>query len=519
MNSIEFKLNINIILDELAKYNPVSTLNKPDEIVLTAVRAFPSPDEEFQNDIIYISSYNSIAEIKTDKSPIFICCEASDEEILNNKNHNIIFIKDFESSKNLFNLLLTIFEKYHSWNQRLLNVIIYNGTKKELLDLGAEMLLNPIALFNNSLELITYAGQLPDDYHGTIWEQILEHGYTPLENYPSDYKKKLFNELSKKKSPYIYKNDYYDKHTQLNANLFIENKHVGFFGSIDINAPFTSGQQYIVDHLKIITEAFILNQNDFMFLSGSYDSMLKRMIEGYYVEEKAVAYHLRKLGWNLNSSFYLLVFENVVQDFSDQMLYKTYKYRIDQFFKNCITSPMDGYLITLLTKENYQLEQPEVLREFNKLLKGISLKCGISLEFDNFIDLNYYFRQATSAIREGKKNSEKNQNDDYCYFYHNLFLEDLVFSLGSKAPLRSFCHPKIISLKEYDINSNSEYLKTLYYYLLNGKNIASASEALYIHRNTLNYRIGRIKEIIELDIDDDKHLFHLLISCRLADFL
>jgi DNA-binding PucR family transcriptional regulator len=57
-------------------------------------------------------------------------------------------------------------------------------------------------------------------------------------------------------------------------------------------------------------------------------------------------------------------------------------------------------------------------------------------------------------------------------------------------------------LYEIDLEGSSQLLKTLREYFIQGGNILQTSKNLFIHRNTLQYRLERIETIIMMDIND-----------------
>ena len=79
------------------------------------------------------------------------------------------------------------------------------------------------------------------------------------------------------------------------------------------------------------------------------------------------------------------------------------------------------------------------------------------------------------------------------------------------------CSPKILALKAYDIQHHSEYCKTLETYLDTHLNAVQASQRLFIHRSTFLYRLDRIRELINIDFDDSRQLFYLMLSFRLLE--
>ena len=83
--------------------------------------------------------------------------------------------------------------------------------------------------------------------------------------------------------------------------------------------------------------------------------------------------------------------------------------------------------------------------------------------------------------------------------YHDYFTEDLVYTIEKGTNIRSFCHPQILVLKEHDEATGSEYVKTVYNFLLFGRNLTNTADNLFIHRNTLTYRLSKIKELTDIE--------------------
>ena len=74
-------------------------------------------------------------------------------------------------------------------------------------------------------------------------------------------------------------------------------------------------------------------------------------------------------------------------------------------------------------------------------------------------------------------------------------------------------------LVEADRKDNSELLKTLHHYLNNNCNLLKTSESLFIHRNTLIYRLNLIRNKLYKNIDDSLVRHELFLSIIAAKFL
>ncbi len=88
----------------------------------------------------------------------------------------------------------------------------------------------------------------------------------------------------------------------------------------------------------------------------------------------------------------------------------------------------------------------------------------------------------------------------------------VVETLMRAGQLEDFLEPKILKLQEYDAKNHTSYLKTLYAYLRHSRKPLLACNDLHIHRNTLDYRIQRIEEMIHVNWNDGDEAFRLFLS-------
>ena len=79
------------------------------------------------------------------------------------------------------------------------------------------------------------------------------------------------------------------------------------------------------------------------------------------------------------------------------------------------------------------------------------------------------------------------------------------------------CHEKLLVLKKSDEEQNTEYVKTLSVYLDHHLNAVQSAKTLFIHRSTFLYRLEKIKDVLESDLEDPEELLYLMLSLRLMD--
>lgn len=133
-------------------------------------------------------------------------------------------------------------------------------------------------------------------------------------------------------------------------------------------------------------------------------------------------------------------------------------------------------------------------------MKNFSQQEGVLIGISNaFSDIEHfadYFDQAYQAIEIGLNFSPK--QTVFCYIDYQFF--DLLSKTENPDRLGHFCHPALALLRKYDHENATQLYQTLLVYLEQGCSIKDTSDALYIHRNSLTYRLNRIEQICGIDL-------------------
>ena len=89
----------------------------------------------------------------------------------------------------------------------------------------------------------------------------------------------------------------------------------------------------------------------------------------------------------------------------------------------------------------------------------------------------------------------------------------LLFQLEHHPDLQIFKGEILDSLLAYE--GSGDLVKTLEVFFEHNGNLSQAAEALYIHRNTLIYRMERIAEITGLDLDNTETRLAVQLALRI----
>lgn len=104
-------------------------------------------------------------------------------------------------------------------------------------------------------------------------------------------------------------------------------------------------------------------------------------------------------------------------------------------------------------------------------------------------------------------------------FFGDVSLYGLLLNVNEPDMLTQFCDQWLSTLIDYDAQHNTDLLPTLSAYFANNGNMARTAHLLNIHRNTLVYRLGRITEILQLDMDDSNVRLNLHLALKIHRLL
>lgn len=140
---------------------------------------------------------------------------------------------------------------------------------------------------------------------------------------------------------------------------------------------------------------------------------------------------------------------------------------------------------------------------------------GISSTFsdNNLIRTHYNLLLKLLELAKQKESSKR------VFYFPDYKYYTLFDDMASKNLLSFSRHPALDMLIQYDRKKGSELYQTLRVFTKCGFNKAKTSEELFLHRNTVNYRISQIEQICGLDLSTTDELFALQFSFLVDAYL
>lgn len=141
----------------------------------------------------------------------------------------------------------------------------------------------------------------------------------------------------------------------------------------------------------------------------------------------------------------------------------------------------------------------------------ITVSIGISAQIDDPLDIAANYQEVRTVLKLSKKMNGEGKIAFWSDFEIYLLLE----KLGK--PVERYYQMKLGALQE--AKNYKELLATLKAYLDCQGNSMEAAKKLYIHRNTLRYRLQRIEKILGRDLMQADERFTLLLAIKVGELI
>lgn len=422
---------------------------------------------------------------------------------------------------NIINKIFYIFDRYQSW---LISITSYNKDSakdyiEHALEETATFIKSSVCIldynFSSRLSAHGLKKNIGEEDIGLVKKTMVEANWDNLyENWDSLYiDNPLFDQTYQTDGLQRYSIYDIDDILFFYINLKFEGRFIGRF---NIQTPqFMEGagfSQIISELYNLIIDSYRqyylqkINENNKSDLS----KLLSMLMNDEHCDQKELNRELASIGW-LNEHHYQLLKIVPLPLRSKVTELQFIKHDAEYNFSNCIAiTRKDSVMCIINTSIPASSAYEEVLPVF---LRDFCCKAGISSVFQNISEISMYIPQTNLALELGSL-----KDPHYWYYYFKDYAILCVFQkILEVFPADSIANHHIFTLKKYDDeHPGMECIKTLAEYLKANGHVVHTADKLFIHRTTVMYRLNKIKEMTNLDLNDWYVRFDLLLSLQLT---
>lgn len=447
----------------------------------------------------------------------------------------------FVCAENTVDIYVRIIEMYINvtqWAERLEMALIEKKSLQEIVVIAGELLINPFIILDSSLSVLAYTEKIDAD--DATFRRTIELGYTPLdvvEKITRQRKNSKARQYGNVRFPgntlYASPPDLINNYNKLFRNISDAKGTVvaGIYMHCTVREE-TAGQRDLLEYFADIVTHYFQNppehEREVEMDSFDYERYFLYILEGRHVEDITPSELASRMGLPLEGEFNLFVMCSI-NTVSGQYVLRQVREKLLGI--KCVL--YHGNIVGILGfKYKYIDKQEQIdsvmnqVLELTETLEGIT---GRSMSFSSLLDLRIAYKQALKAAELGEKfrqstdpyNSFNLQNIKHqrVFCYDDEYLHHMVLCYGNEAALSSLCVPQLFRLLELDRKNHTDNYKVLYVYLENDRKTTDVAKILHMHRNNVNYRIKRIEELFDLNLEDKNIRLRIQVSFRVLDLL
>ena len=248
--------------------------------------------------------------------------------------------------------------------------------------------------------------------------------------------------------------------------------------------------------------------------SEKEDRQISKYFKDVFINSQSIEESRKKLmsAFDVDGYFQVLLIGIENADLFDTIERRRISFQIELCFEKieCTYSFFwfDGFFVLIVNNlDEQQLEKvvENMYRRAKKRMQSHYIHLGIGTRMLDFRNVISSYKRALAAV---------NMATTFQYpmmYFEEMGVYQLLFLIDDKDILLQMHNNLLKPLIDYDERHHSELEKTLYFYLLYDGSQQTMAKELYMHRNTINYRLTKIKELIGCDLENfDEKLPYML---------
>ncbi len=315
---------------------------------------------------------------------------------------------------------------------------------------------------------------------------------------------------------------YYDDENLIFCAIIINNITVGYIGVLQSNREFQEDDLELTNALSKVLSIQLERENLFVTTSGlNEEYYLMDLLINKIDNIEYIMGRLQNNNFSIKENFIMLSipFKQKYKDYRHNFALRELINRLKVILKNCISTYYDDKIIFLISNEYNEVITASIKESLLNFLHLNKLKCGISLPFQNLLNIHDFFYQSMCALNL----SENVDADNIIYFENHI--DNYIFQIYddpngnlNKISLSALVHPWLNQIIDFDKENKTDLFLTLKTYFENNRNANITAKKLNIHRSTFFYRFNKIHKILGVTLDDSSNLFTLELSFKILEY-
>ena len=266
----------------------------------------------------------------------------------------------------------------------------------------------------------------------------------------------------------------------------------------------------LIDLSQIICRKLVLEEND----RNAAEQLFSSILDAEHLSRERVMAQARYLDIDLEGSFFVAEFafasENTESGWENEdslAAGRNVKPIIlaelsDYIKQDILILPQAGSILALIPDKD--AEESHIKEIFARIVDcaqreyGLDLRIGVGNSKAYLDEVKKSRNEASAALRAAEVSGLKGN----IFFYRDQGIYTLLSHVDDTRILDTYVEEKLGKLLQADELNDGKLSETLENYLNCSCNAKKTAEEMFLHRNTLNYRLKKIREILGCDLEN-----------------
>ncbi|MFD2705880.1 PucR family transcriptional regulator [Salibacterium lacus] len=167
-------------------------------------------------------------------------------------------------------------------------------------------------------------------------------------------------------------------------------------------------------------------------------------------------------------------------------------------------------------EERALIDMNRFIREFEKMFAKTPFAGTGRVSSNSFSELQESFEQAETALSISRT---LHLQDSRPVHYDELGVYRLLAQVSEEEELTRFYTETAGLLAEYDDKHNLELIRSVEEYFYHNESVSAAAESLYIHVNTLKYRLQKVKTLTGWSLQDSEGKLMIQLGLKIGHYI
>lgn len=488
----------------------------PGELPIQRVIRTSTTIDAPESNTLYITIPEVVSAVIPCDDCIFLCiCSESERRAVSasRKQPVVFFLSDAPQTDGLalYNRTAELMSRLSSTEDIYSSLFAADGMK-ELLNRYSTLIGKPIILTSDAHKVLSFSNSVR--FLNSAWRSAVESGHFTLASFFSLRWRAKADESRNHEIPVVLKADpkYDNPYSVIIKVITLKGNAIGHLFIVGQNDLFTEDDLQYTTTLSRLLLGDLIARKNYISPKEGITGLLSELLENSALSRETINALLAPYNWHPGPLIYVLSLPSTGgAPFELDALQRTLPLSANDRITLHHNYPVIVASRSVPLSRGTLSEDPLLLA-----LSQSDYTVGISRQTDYLKALTTSFFQARFAVDYGERFAPQS---DGIYFYDDLWIYDLFSHVEPHNVLDAVCFPAVRELVRYDHEHHGDLVKTLSAYLDNNCLLVATSQKMFLHRNTVKYRISRCEDILGLDLSDSQIAMGVMISLRILHYI